>query len=682
MPTERSPRPMPEPTTHRDDRAATFAGAALLEALVVAALAFVVGLSFFRQGIDLGSDGLWLLGTDGLVKGRGLYGALETGDGPARYWWLAPFYLLRDDAGALALLRAAGLALAGGLSVAWLRHEGVGRVRWLAPLGLFALTPADPGLGLLLLTALLLALRPRRTLDAALGMLLVAALALDLRWAGAVSILLVVDLGARRPPRNIAELGLGILGGLVLFLVAVPATGELAAVLRNSFVHPWHRLGQHFAESGASRWWETLHDGLWVHVPYSGLGTGESLQPLVPGHAALRAGAFRGMTLVGLTVPLLFFVRHLRRPVPRSTALAVLLSSAWILLSRGDAPALTAAYALPWLLLLREQRNLGRRVGAALLVVASLAWLPLVLEAGWLSTRVDRPELTNWPRAGVDVAEERQLRLEEFFSRLGPATSRPMVIWPDQAGLHQLFDIPPAVPYVQLGGLDLPDGTRSEALVQADPQVVLLAQSWSLTAQALRAEDPVLWSTVRERFRVAGWLRGRTDRLRLLVRMEPDQSLATLSLAQRLPLVELTVTNETSPALRRDLTIGQSFHTGDQDLEGFVVRWSTDGTNLEFPVRVRVWQKTGQEFDALLSARTVRIEVPGDGARSFVRMPVEETSNLELAITLEVTAAPPQEVRLQWHRHDVGGQDVDLFEDGSALLNLEPVDADLYFVLY
>lgn len=666
---------------HRE-RPRTFTPGALVEIVLVAVLGFAVGLSFYRQGIDLGSDGLWLLGTRDLVGGGGIYGALETGDGPLRYWGLAPFYLARPDAGALSLLRAVGLALAGSLSVTWLRYEGLGRRRWLAPVGLFALTPADPGLGLLLAAGLVLTLPPRRILDTLLGLLFVAAMLVDLRWGGAVLILLAADLAGGRSARGWPELGLGLLGGAALFLLLVPASGELSAVLRNGFVHPWYRLTEHFAASGATRWWRTLHDGLWVHVPYSGLDTGENLEPVLPAHATLRAGAFRLMTLVGLAGPALLVLRHLRRPGRRRLALAVLLSSTWILLSKGDAPALTAAFALPWLLLLREHEGLGRRTGGAVLAVAVLAWLPLGLEAGWLSTRLDRPQLQTWPRAGVDVAEERELRLEEFFSRLGPATNRPMVIWPAQAGLHEIFDIPTAVRYVQLGGLDLPAGTRAEALVEADPQVVLLAQSWSLTAQALRGENPALWNTLRERYRVAGWLRGRTDRLRLLVRMEPDQSLQTLPLAQRLPLVELTVTNESSPALRKDLTIGQSFRTGDHDLEGFVVRWSTTGTNLEFPVRVRVWQKLGREFDALLSARTVRIEVPGDGARSFVRMPVEETSHKELAITLEVTAAPPQEVRLQWHRHDVGRQDVDLFEEGTAVLNLEPVDADLYFVLY
>lgn len=673
---------MPEPETAPSSPADRTRLRGWVEALVAGGLAFLVGLSFYRQGLDLGADGTWLLGARELVGGGGLYDALEPGDGPLRYWLLAPFLLVSEKAGALALLRALGLGLAGGLSVAWLAREGVGRLRWLAPVGLFALTPADPGLGLLLAAALLTLWRSEKGATVGQGLLLVLALALDLRWAGAVLLILLLGRPPRRDGLRPTELLLGLLAGAALLLLLVPATGPLAAVARNTFEHPWYRLTQHFADAGAGRWWSTLQSGLWVHLPFAGLGTGEELAPLLPGHAALRAWSFRLMTALTLLLPLVLLFLHRHRPRSRALAVATLATSAWILLSRGDAPALTAAFALPWLLLLLTTVDLSPRVGRALVTVAGLVLLPLAVEAGWLSLRIGRPELEHWPRAGVAVARERQERLEEFFSRVQPATERPMVIWPEQAGLHPVFEVPTALPYVTLGGLDLPAGTRSRALVDADPQVVILAQSWTLTAQAMRSRDPLLWDSLRERYRIAGWLRGRTDRLRLLVRLEPDQSLQTLLLPQQLPLLELTVANESSPAMRRNLTVGQSFRLGDRDLEGFAVRWSTEGTDLEFPVRVRVWQRRGQEFDALLSARSVRVTVAGDGARSFVRMPVEETANLEIALTLEVRTAPTDEVRLRWHRHDVGDQDVDTFPEGTALLNLEPIDADLYLVVY
>jgi hypothetical protein len=644
----------------------------------------LVGWSLYRQGMDLGGDGAWLLGADRLLHGARLYRDLDPGDGPLRYWVLSPFLALRHDFSALTLLRSLALALTGALGLAWARTHGVGRWRWAWPVLLLALGPLDLP-GAMLLGGVLVLVSHRREAAAALGALCVLSLGLDPRVAVAMGILAAGAHFARTPQERdgAGRFALGAAGAAAFLLLTGVLGGSLDSMLRNTFVHPWWRLQQHFLEGGALHWWHTLLRGERVQSALAFLSTGESLQSFGTWQEFLHRWAWRGLALLSVLGG--GFLAVLLRNVRRGLALGLSLSAVavWLLVADGD----VAAMALAALLVFAGAViSLGMRPGSIAARLAVLAFcvvaLPLGAERLWLATRIDRPELARYDRAGVDVARERGHRLQEFFDRIQPALTRPVVVWPDQAGLYFLYDALPAVPQLGLTGLDLAPGTRSESLIRSDPEVVILAQNWNTPAQRLRAEDPPLWSTLRNRYRVAGWLRGRTDRLRLLVRMKETESRETLPLERQLPLVELSVSNDVSPALRKNLTVGQSFTTGDEDLTGVMFKWKTTGKNLKFDVKVRVWQKRGAEFDALLSSSVVNIEVPEDGARSYIRLEVPNTRHLELAVTLEPMDDLQDEVRLVWHRHDLGGVDVDFYPQGSALLDLHETDADLYFSAY
>ncbi len=657
-------------------------GRRIFEAVVVSVLMAAVGWSVYRQGFDLDHDGLWLLGSSRLLQSGHLYRDFEPGDGPLNYWILAPLLWLQTKYAALALLRTITLVGASVGGMWWLRRRGVGVAAWAWPAALVALGPIDPP-ELWLVLGVFLVLSRWRGSAAAMGALLLSSLALDPAVAIATLVFATAAHFAREGEDrgNPATFAAGAVGiGLVLVLIPLIG-GEWTGFVRNTFVHPWRTLFDHLHPSQLGGWWQSLRHGPWIHDSFAEVGTGEILDPVWPGQFFLHRWSLRGLALlVFVGAPALTWVHRRNRPWLWLCA-AVSVVAPWIYLVHGDVPSLRQAGLVVTALWWVTPTAKGRRPKLRPLLLGLLL-LPLTGEQLWLSARIDRPELAEFRRAGVFASQERQLRLEEFFHRIEGALDRPIVIWPQQAGLHLIYGAEPALPYLRMTGLHLAPDTRAHALVAADPQVILLAQNWSSTAQRFRTEDPLLWTALRDRYRIAGWLRGRTDRFRLLVRMEEEESFETLPLNKRLPLVELTVSNDLSPALRRDLTIGQSFRTAGRDLSGVVVKWSTRGKDLHFEVRVRVWQKLGTEFDTLLTAHTTTVEVPGDGARSFLRLEVPETRNAELAVTLELRDDLTDELRLYWHRHDEGDADLDLFPEGAALLDLQPTDADLYFSAY
>jgi hypothetical protein len=153
-------------------------------------------------------------------------------------------------------------------------------------------------------------------------------------------------------------------------------------------------------------------------------------------------------------------------------------------------------------------------------------------------------------------------------------------------------------------------------------------------------------------------------------------------LAARLPRVEAIVAGEVeelSPALRNDLAIGQSFRIAEDDLRGFAIRLVTSADSVPVRLRARLWEKPGSEYNSLLAARTLELVARRDQPMHWVNFPVVDTVDRNLALVFETMETPKGEVRFAWNE-DAGIGDV--YPWGSAMLDLDEVDADLVILIY
>jgi hypothetical protein len=212
----------------------------------------------------------------------------------------------------------------------------------------------------------------------------------------------------------------------------------------------------------------------------------------------------------------------------------------------------------------------------------------------------------------------------------------------------------------------------------------LLGLRPNVSGTYLRRAAPTLWAYLRQHYRVQDNLAESPDPFRVLARAPGGYTeILTLPLAQRLADIEQAVANDAGPALRPEMTVGQSFPVGPLDLAGFAVRWRTRGTNVALRLRVGVWQEYGGGFDTLLEFFDVDVTVAGDLDRSYLRLtPVAGTAATTVAVTLELIEPARDEVRPMWHRHGASSATQDLFPEGSALVGMAPVAADLWFYAY
>lgn len=619
--------------------------------LGAAALVAALSLIWLRQGLQLLGDGLWLLGAEAALD-SGLPGrALALPDGPARYWTLAGFFLaLGRSAATLAVLKAVLVGCATLVLLGWTR----GSRRWLALPAVWALAPFP--LASILLLGLGFALERDR---ARLGV----ACALALGLHGWIPGLAAVALGLSTRHARVA---------------AVAAVGTLVGVGLSG--NAWEALvaaGSAW-EPGASV--RTFLAGRLLHLPFGEFATGESGEPAWPGHAALRAASFR-LWILWLFVAPWLASRQARaggRTRDPATALALLALAGW--LARPDLTLLgpAAVLTLPTLLRLAPRGIPGRAVLAVVLVVALL---PPAAERAWLSLRVQREAVVVWERERAEILLTRE-RIRNLERVVGSAAGEGSVwFWPAHPGLHFLFDVDAPRHVV----LPRTAGAQREAVADlaADPpRQVLLGLTGAGAAMRIRRTAPLAWEFLRAHYEVEGDVAGVPDEFRALRLHDGDT--ATLPLPQQLPDVALSFGNDASPPLVPDLAIGQTLRLGPADLAGVSVRWATSGRDLRPTVRIAVWTR-GQDggFTRLLDFFDAELQVPGDGHRSWVRFgPVAETADQEIALTFEVqdpTAAP---LHLVWHRHDAGRRDLDLYPEGTARINGEPVDADLYLSTY
>jgi hypothetical protein len=211
--------------------------------------------------------------------------------------------------------------------------------------------------------------------------------------------------------------------------------------------------------------------------------------------------------------------------------------------------------------------------------------------------------------------------------------------------------------------------------------VVLFAPHPSLLPQELERNLPATATELRGNYR----LRGALPAGGLNLRAYQKGGSADDPLVAFLPRVEIMVADgaqELSPALRDDLAVGQSFRFEGDDIRGFAIRLVTSADSIPVRMRARLWERPGVEYNSLLEARTLELVARRDQPMHWVDYPVADSAGRDLALVFETMETPLGDVRFAWHEDASESGIGDVYPWGNALLDLEPVDADLIILIY
>jgi hypothetical protein len=585
---------------------------------------------------------------------------IDTGDGPLPYQLLGAWMRLggpsyRGAAQIQTLLHALLAALLFG----WTLRRGWPSVL-AVQLALLAAAPLSFGAlwaGLTLLVPATLRSRP----GLVFGVLLAGLATVEPGW---FLVCIAVALTVRSDLLRDGATGLG--AGMTLVVLAALASGSPGATLSNALT-PWSRL---FAEFG--RVFDTVQAGAWLHLPFSGLTTGEDLGARWPLHTGLRAFGLRLSVMLLLAAPALLIWRGADK---RGLPLALSISAVGLVLLRGDVPGIVTATvlsALAWSI-----ASVGWH--RALLALFAVALATPVAENLWLTTHARRAGLELWDssRVGVRLDAARARGLKTTVSELHLHTDQPALIWPDLPGLHFLLGSRPVVRSLGPGE----DAATAAALRASSPPVVLLAPHPTLLPQELERSLPATATELRRNFRLRGALPAGGLNLRAYQRGGSAED----PLVAFFPRVEIMVARgaqELSPALRDDLAIGQSFRFAGDDIRGFAIRLVTSADSVPVRMRARLWERPGVDYNSLLEARTLELVARRNQPMHWVDYPVEDSAGRDLALVFETMETPGADVRFAWHEDASEAGIGDVYPWGNALLDLEPVDADLIILIY
>ncbi len=669
-------------------------GAVLLVFALAATAGGLLAQRLLRQGFDPDRQGLELLAAAQVLDGRAPHATLDTGQSPFGAHVLALWMRGRGlQAGAWSQNEALwfGLAWAFGAALLWFGpaapRAGSRRVPWLVLWGaaLFAALPTGPAPAATAAGLWLLNGRRGTSVwpDRLLGAMSFFTFTLDPVSGLALSIpVFVSHTGRREALRGLAA------AGAIGFVLAI-ASGAAADVVRNSILMPVSAWGTRLAQARGilGLWPSEPGASAWLRAAWTGEAAGT-----LPHTPILWIAVTRGLLALGVVGTVATTLAALRRSRAASTTAAAALGAMALLLVIGAQGPRDYALATGWacvaLALGRPAAGVPRPVWIALLVLA-----PALAENLWGVARADRATLVDWDVArghGVRLAPARAdqwrrlldaLRFSERSQQRGEAARQPteMLAWQHKAGAIFLAGARPASRWMQA-----PRGGDADRRLLADlggrgPRLVVLPDADALTVQELQARLPLTTEELRRSFRLRGVLAIGAESLRLL---SPEVPGETPRLTARLPRLEMGPGNDVAPAMHKGLSVGQSFRLEGEDLEGFALRWSTRGHDIRARLRARVWQRRGDDFDTLLAARTVEVLIEGDGNWSVLRYPLERTAGLELAITVELLEPTPAEIRLRWCAPSGPGAPGDPLPGGSALLDREPVAADLEMRIY
>jgi len=674
------------PTSTRTDLMLAL-GAALLTAFVILPVA--------RQGLSLLDDGVWLVGAEQILKGNTLYRDVFTIYGPGKFSVLALFFaVFGTSATTMALTEAVGLGVAAGAGTFAARRSGAGWFALAVPLLVLSLGVLKLKIVWAATMALLWGLGLRRGLDVR------SALLLGLGWgsvtwfgldaavnAGAVVVgtLVVARLSGTCPvPRvGLTFFGTAIGAFLVPFAWAL-ATGSLSDFVWATYVYPL----VHFRAEMSVPLLSTLSDTAVIGKPFATLLTGESLDAVLPAHETIRATSLRVLCVAVFVVPLLAIVTTLRRGRdPLVLALGIFGASSLLsLTTRGDEPHLLGtALATAWLLAaaVGAARAPVRMAAGALMIVG---FVPLLAETAWLATHVEREGVSRWERdrAGIVLRDDRIASLENTYGTMAAEARVPTVFWPYQPGLNFVFDLPLGSPQITLLGGEIRDEQALiDQLEDEPPRRMILVRRFDIGGRGMRELAPDLWHYVRTNYRVEDTVTGTEDPGWVLRPVYEGWAVVQrLPLSKRLPDRLQSTMDSWSPQLTGGTRVAQTFRVGQADLSGLQVRWLTLTSPITVPVEIIVWSvENGRLVEPLHGLRS---EVSFNGPNKdsvFSFDPIPGTRGREVAVELRIPPEVEYPVHVMWHSQDEDGA-VDLFPEGTALVDGEPVAADLYFATY
>lgn len=656
----------------------------------VAALAF----GFARQGFSFLDDGVWLVGAEQVSTGKTLYRDMFTIYGPAKFVVLAAFFAgLGTSAVTMAIVESIALGVAAAAGTFAARRLGAG---WLA----LAIPVAVVGLGVLKLKvvwaavmALLWGLGLRRGLDLRTATVLgigwgtVTWFGLDAALSAGVVALGCLPLLVRRgalPPRPVAWAFVGAFAAMIAlpFLWAMTA-GTLDDYVWSAYVYPL----LHFRAEMSVSLLATLSDVEVIGRPFAILLTGEMLPAQWPAHAVIRAGALRLLCALVFAVPAVALVVAWRRRDPLVFSLALLGAASLLsLVTRGDEPHLLGA-ALPTVWILAASFGVARprvRVVTTILLVG--VTLPLTAENVWLAANTGREGLVTWERdrAGIMLAEDRVASLEASFGGLADEARIPTVFWPYQPGMNFVFGLPLGTPQITLLGGEVRDPQKLIDTLQADPpRRMVLVRRFDIGDRGMRELAPELWHYVRTNYRVESTVTETEDPAWVLRPVSEGWPVVRqLPLNKRLPDRLQSTIDAWSPQITGGTRIAQTFRCGDVDLSGLQVQWLSLSTGIDVPVELIVWSvDDGKLLSPLHGLRsTVRFDQPRKTSL-FTFDPIDGTRGRELAVELRIPPDVQWPIHVMWHDHSGEGEP-DGFPEGTALVDGEPVEADLYFATY
>jgi hypothetical protein len=660
--------------------------------VAVAILAAAFALPIYRQGLNFLDDGVWLLGAQALAEGKTLYRDFFTIYGPARFVALAAtFAITGTSALSLAILESLSLGVATSVGFWATRRLGAGRWSWLVPLGMLALGPLKLKLVAVAVLAILFGWRLRRPLDIRSALLFGVGWGV-LSWFGFDAFVQAVVICAgtlaltrTRLPRALALsfVGAFVLAGSVVFVWAA-ATGSLNTFVWDTIIYPLLHFRHEMGVSVVA----TLTDATELGMPFAGLTTGESLDPFLPAHSLWRVASV--WTLAGMIFFLPAYILWKERLRPQDSLLAAMVAFAlasWIpLVGRGDmSHLLAAAAATIWLAptCIRWLRRSVPRIAVGL-SVALLALGPILAENLWLATHSQRDGLLSWDRdrALVKLPSSRIQELESTIDLLPGAPHDPALFWPAQPGLHFVFDIPTAVPQVTLLGGEVrnPEALVAELRRTRPPRVVLSAR-WKLQGRDTRELCPEVWDYFRSNYRIHRTVADTADPFFILVPIVGgDDALRQLPVSERLFDRRQNVANSLSPSLGPGVRVGQSLQVGALNLSGIRVRWLAERGGFAIPVQLVLWDfengRLGQPFQGY---RAEVVFEEREKVSEFQFDPPVATADRQIAITFEFPEESSRSIRLFWHQDPANA---DFYDEGTALVDGEAVDADLYFTTY
>lgn len=675
-----------------------------LQLFLASLVPLVIGLAVHRQGFNLLDDGLWLLGTRVLVDGGVLYGDIFSIYGPARYFLLAPFFLvLGPSALTLAVFKAVLDGAASGFGWWYTRRLGAGRWSWLVPLGVVAFGPVHPRYFAAALFAALVGSLLKKSPTLRTGIFAGAAwgalslFGLDMAGYGAVILAGGWGLsrgsafgpGAwRRFPISGVAAGLGAVLGIGLLVSW--ALGVLDAAIWDTVIYPVTRFG----DAMGVAWYRSFQGDPQLHQPFAGQFTGESLPGVWAGHAWHRTTAIRLMFLLVWLVPAWFLWNGRRSGDPRLGPLVAVAVAGWVtLMGRGDVFHLRliwfSALLLMPVLLARQPGGRWVRGSLGVLFILMVA-APLAAEKAWLAANLQRPGLVRWERdtAGIYLAEGRANTLEIICAELPWDGKSPVLVWPAQPGLQFALGAPLATAQTTLlGGEVRDDASLLAGLDTSRPSAAILGSAWGLVSGAsdIRGLAPEAWGYLRRNFHYQSEYLTEDEIFYSAVRANDAGRQAAGSPNLRLPGIAQQTTAEATAAIGAGVSVAQSFRVEDFDLGSvellfrcpgpfpypisFMVTFSEiDGNRLgrrllQFPFQVSLMERTKKlrfSFPVLPETvgKTVLMDITGhpDGTRPF--------SLLWNKATAEVPTF------------------VDYYPEGQAYFQKKPVEADLYFVTY